>query len=1134
MLAALLAPRVAAADPALRIQKDIKGDFVLFGNTVAQDCAMLTPPIPAPVVGTRGTCPDGNAYAPDVYWRSDDPAAGQALADSSLAPGAARSTAVLLLPNGASVVYARLYWGALSAASGPDPSVRVQRVSNGLDVLVSADSSSRVNDGSTGRFWYQSTADVTDLVKAQGAGAYRLAEIESVNLVGLNDTHPVIAWFMVVMYQRDGEPSRNLAIFDGLDLVDQTIGSAAATLSGFLVPDAGFDAKLGVIAYEGEAQLTGDSLRFNNTTLSNAVNPANNFFNATRSYLGSAQTVVGDLPQLTGAPRSLSNVDFDVVSVTNLVAAGDSSATIEATSTSDTYLLGAFVTSISTFKPEFVTSQKSVSDLNGGALRPGDQLEYRVEVHNTGSDTSTNTVLSDVLPSAVSYVPGSIEIVSGANAGAKTDASGDDQADFNAGTGTVTVRLGTGANANSGGQLAIDASAVVRFRVTVHADASGTISNQAVINAQGQKGAPAESTVTDGNGVESGQPPTVVNVDACESDADCSAPTPRCDVASSPQTCAACLSSADCSDAQRPDCNSSTHACECAGSSCTDSDGDGSSDAMEMQLGTDPHDADSDDDGVSDGSELAGDKDSDGDGVINALDPDSDNDGLFDGTELGLDCSGAATDVTRGHCRPDADSGRTTTSPVAADTDGGGARDGSEDFNLDGAIDPGETDPTLGHSADDSTVGDRDHDGLGDALEMTLHSDPDDADSDDDGALDGEEANPSDDGDGDKLVSVLDVDSDDDALYDGTELGKPCDRAATLAAAGHCRADSDAGASKTSPVARDSDRGGASDGSEDSNLNGIVDGSESDPTLGHGSDDGAAANADTDADGLSDALETTLGSDALDADSDDDGAPDGGEANPGDDADGDGKLDVLDPDSDGDGLFDGTEQGRACDGSATDNSKHQCTADADMGATRTSPVRADTDFGGRGDGAEDADKNGRIDSGETDPNDPHDDKLGSVCTSDSDCGASDSGVVCEKKVCAMGCRGRDGNACPKDRDCSSTTQQAGQCVAKGTLPDAGMSMPADAGTSSGMDAGSARDAGKLSEAGGAAGNSAEPGSTGSGGKQGSKSSTKPVPGTLGGGGCNCRAAGDPFPHGDLAAVLPALLALVLRRRRRTC
>src|SRR5690606_27431953 len=133
---------------------------------------------------------------------------------------------------------------------------------------------------------------------------------------------------------------------------------------------------------------------------------------------------------------------------------------------------------------------------------------------------------------------------------------------------------------------------------------------------------------------------------------------------------------------------------------------DGLSDGLEAFLGSDPGDADTDNDGVLDGEENNPSDDTDRDGLINVFDVDSDNDALFDGTERGFDCGNPATDNSLGHCRADADSGATTTSPLLADTDGGGATDGSEDFNLDGAIDAGETDPTAGHGADDGSVAD--------------------------------------------------------------------------------------------------------------------------------------------------------------------------------------------------------------------------------------------------------------------------------------------------------------------------------------------------------------------------------------------------------------------------------------------
>ena len=155
------------------------------------------------------------------------------------------------------------------------------------------------------------------------------------------------------------------------------------TLSGFLVPNAGFDAKLGVVTYEGDDQLTGDSLSWNGTALSDALNPANNFFNGTRSRLGVAVSNTGDLPQLTGGARSMSGMDLDVVDVTSRVSQGQTSATITASTNLDFYLLGAFVTSISTYKPDFSGATKTVADLNQPPERRGVAWRYH-RVHHLG------------------------------------------------------------------------------------------------------------------------------------------------------------------------------------------------------------------------------------------------------------------------------------------------------------------------------------------------------------------------------------------------------------------------------------------------------------------------------------------------------------------------------------------------------------------------------------------------------------------------------------------------------------------------------------------------------------------------------------------------------------------------------
>jgi len=463
---------------------------------------------------------------------------------------------------------------------------------------------------------------------------------------------------------------------------------------------------------------------------------------------------------------------------------------------------------------------------------------------------------------------------------------------------------------------------------------------------------------------------------------------------------------------------------------CLDSDGDGIFDDVEILYGTDPNDADSDDDGIIDGEEPNWNQDSDGDGLINALDPDSDNDGLFDGTEVGKDCSNPATDLSQNHCIADADMGQTTTDPLDADTDDGGVMDGAEDKNQDGKVDTGETDPTAGNGADDATKTDTDGDGIPDDVEILIGSDPNDADSDDDGILDGQEPNWTDDTDRDGLINVLDPDSDNDGLFDGTEVGKDCSNPATDTTKGHCIADGDMGQTTTSPLDPDTDDGGVMDGAEDKNHNGTVDMGETDPTEGNGGDD--TLNVDTDGDGIPDDVEILIGTDPNDADSDDDGVKDGDEPNWSDDTDGDGTINPLDPDSDNDGIFDGTEMGKDCSDPATDTTKMHCIPDGDQGQTTTSPVDPDTDDGGELDGDEDKNHNGVLDAGETDPTKGHGaDDMPPQCKADNDCGGPTSGKVCDPstETCIDGCRGTNGNGCPTGEVCSSTDDTIGTCMA---------------------------------------------------------------------------------------------------------
>ena len=126
---------------------------------------------------------------------------------------------------------------------------------------------------------------------------------------------------------------------------------------------------------------------------------------------------------------------------------------------------------------------------------------------------------------------------------------------------------------------------------------------------------------------------------------------------------------------------------------------------------------------------------------------------------------------------------------------------------------------------------------------------------------------------------------------------------------------------------------------------------------------------DTDGDGIPDTIEDGSGTclSSTDDDSDDDGILDGNEDlnrnGVWDEAEG--ETNFCDADTDDDLILDGTEIGLASpQGSDTDPAVF--VADLDP-ATTTDPLDDDSDGDGELDGEEDANQNGRVDAGETDP-----------------------------------------------------------------------------------------------------------------------------------------------------------------------
>jgi large repetitive protein len=224
-----------------------------------------------------------------------------------------------------------------------------------------------------------------------------------------------------------------------------------------------------------------------------------------------------------------------------------------------------------------------------------------------------------------------------------------------------------------------------------------------------------------------------------------------------------------------------------AATSCqtADSDGDGLSNAQEIALGLNPFAADSDGDGTNDSAELGGTpsspRDTDGDGIIDALESstlDTDGDGIANASDTDSDNDGIPDSVERG-----------VTSGAPLDTDGDGIAD-YLDRDSDGDRIPDALEARPSPTSPPDTDGDgrpdyRDRDADGDGLPDTLEGNAAGIDTDADGidnafdvdVVGGGDANHDGvgdgavlpDTDGDTLPDFRDIDSDHDGILDRVE-----------------------------------------------------------------------------------------------------------------------------------------------------------------------------------------------------------------------------------------------------------------------------------------------------------------------------------------------------------------------------
>jgi len=478
-------PQAAAADRdyTVRFTQNAQGDITGTGNTLLS-CRASDPDCLRARNG-QGSVLNNNTIAMDYVDIDGDPATFDS------------SAATLALPAGARVLFAGLYYGGRTQAGdrgspAPDVTARnkvlIRPPNLGAYIPLTArpadvdDAPANPTAGAAFRL-YQGFVDVTDIVRSAGAGEYTVANVQLGTGLQADQSG---GWALAVAYEETSQPTRNLTIFDGFEFVSTDVPVAARPvdirLSGFTTPLSGpVSTRIGLVALEGDLGTTGDSATINAVgppggtlapactpsspaaglpcRVTNTTNPADNFFNASISRRD-ATTFHQKRPDYLNQ----FGFDADVFDATGRLANGQTATTIRLDTNGDGYAPQAISFATDLFAP----SLNVVKAVDHDTARSGDELTYAVDVSNVGLDAATNVTLRDVIPAGTTYVPGSMSI----DGAGKTDAAGDDQAEFDAagGADAVVMRIGTGATASNGGRLAVGAPATrISFRVSVNA-----------------------------------------------------------------------------------------------------------------------------------------------------------------------------------------------------------------------------------------------------------------------------------------------------------------------------------------------------------------------------------------------------------------------------------------------------------------------------------------------------------------------------------------------------------------------------------------------------------------------------------------------------------------------------------------
>ena len=303
--------------------------------------------------------------------------------------------------------------------------------------------------------------EVTDYVKTHGPGAYTVADIALIEGNNGNQNYAQNpgysgGWGLVVIYENPVMKSRAITLFDGYAYVNGQLAGGGEygniDISGFTTVGTGpVNMKLGVMAAEGDRNLTGDYLAVQKLNANPTVYPTNYLIlnhsgNATNNFFNSS---IFPLPTVGDSDPNLVNntgVDFSMFTIPNtsnlVIGNNQTSTTFRFGSTTDVFTIFGFAMSVDAYIPEpkGIISVNSINNITNPPILnalPGQVINYSLDITNEGTEATNNTIITIPIPATAIFQAGTItsNLYNGA-----TQVS---NPTYNSGANTITWNLGT-------------------------------------------------------------------------------------------------------------------------------------------------------------------------------------------------------------------------------------------------------------------------------------------------------------------------------------------------------------------------------------------------------------------------------------------------------------------------------------------------------------------------------------------------------------------------------------------------------------------------------------------------------------------------------------------------------------------